>query len=422
MENISFKKWKKISQNEIEQIVFKALNKNINFDQQNVLGLPASFLDQEVFSHDSNLLKNAPYLTSLVHNPNHIGCHTLGNSESYFSGTHDIEKELIEICAVDILKAPINSCDGYVASGGTEANIQAIWMYRNYFINELNASLDEICILCSEDSHYSMNKASNLLNIDIQQFDVDENSRLITPKSIDSVIFKAKENGKKYFISILNMMTTMYGSVDEIEPVVEGLKKYNCTFKIHIDGAYGGFYYPFTNPDNELNFSHPYIDSITLDAHKMCQAPYGTGIFIARKGLINYTGTSATYVKGNDYTLIGSRSGANAIAVWMILSKHGPYRWIEKTFILQKRTDWLCEELDEQGMEYYRQPFSNIVTMKSNEALSNLSRKFGLVPDNHENPSWFKVVVMEHVTIEKLELFTNELELETLNTSELILN
>ena len=386
------------------------------------MGLPASYLDQEVFSHDSNLLKDTPYLTSLVHNPNHIGCHTLGDSESYFSGTHNIEKELIEICAVDFLKANPNSCDGYVASGGTEANIQAIWMYRNYFRHELNASLNEICILCSEDSHYSMNKGSNLLNIDIFQFGVDNETRLGTEKSINKAIVEAKENGKKYFIVVLNMMTTMYGSVDELEPVLTELNNQNCTFKIHIDGAYGGFYYPFTNPENELNFSNPNINSVTLDAHKMCQAPYGTGIFLAKKGLINYTGTSATYVKGNDFTLIGSRSGANAIAVWMILAKHGPYRWIEKTFILQKRANWLCEELDELGISYYRHPFSNIVTMKTNEAISQLSQRFGLVPDNHDNPSWYKIVVMDHVTIEKLELFTTELELAIVNLEEPVLN
>ena len=26
--------------------------------------------------------------------------------------------------------------DGYVASGGTEANMQAIWVYRNFFVKE----------------------------------------------------------------------------------------------------------------------------------------------------------------------------------------------------------------------------------------------------------------------------------------------
>jgi glutamate/tyrosine decarboxylase-like PLP-dependent enzyme len=85
---------------------------------------------------------------------------------------------------------------------------------------------------------------------------------------------------------------------------------------------------------NKLNFSNPNISTITLDAHKMCQAPHGTGIFLAKKGMLKLKGTSASYVKGNDFTLVGIPSGANASTIWMILSTHGTYRWIEKTFIL----------------------------------------------------------------------------------------
>lgn len=421
MENHIFTVWKRKSQKEIQDIVSSSLRKNVNFDTANVLGLPASYLDQEVFSSDSNILKDAPFLTALVHNPNHIGCHTLGDSESYFEGTHHIERELIEICSVDIMKAKPQSCDGYIASGGTEANVQAMWMYRNYFLTELNAKQNEISILCSEDSHYSMNKGANILNLDIYQFSVNKKTRLGSENSIESEIKKAKENGVKYFIVVANMMTTMFGSVDELDKILNGLKKHSCTFRIHVDGAYGGFYYPFTNTNNELNFSNPHISSITLDAHKMCQAPYGTGVFLAKKGMIKYTGTSASYVKGNDFTLIGSRSGATAIAVWMILSKHGPYRWIEKTFILQKRTEWLCRQLDELEIEYYHNSFSNIVTMETNEALQKLSAKFGLVPDDHDSPNYYKVVVMEHVTIEKLELFVTELELELIQKTEPVL-
>jgi tyrosine decarboxylase/aspartate 1-decarboxylase len=70
----------------------------------------------------------------------------------------------------------------------------------------------------------------------------------------------------------------------------------------------------------------------------MAQAPYGTGIFLIRKGLIQHTNTKqASYVEGEDFTLIGSRSGANAVAVWMILVKNGYFGWQEKIYILQKR-------------------------------------------------------------------------------------
>src|SRR5690606_30990958 len=154
--------------------------------------------------------KDAPFMTTLVKNPNHIGCHTLGNSEGYFSGTQEIEKELIELCAVDILKGEPLQYDGYVASGGTEANIQAIWIYRNYFMKEHQAQLDEICMICSEASHYSVDKASNLLSIDIHKIPVDFDRRMIQKEELISVIDNAKASGKKYFIVIANMMTTMF--------------------------------------------------------------------------------------------------------------------------------------------------------------------------------------------------------------------
>ncbi|MBX9448505.1 MAG: hypothetical protein KL787_01765 [Taibaiella sp.] len=66
---------------------------------------------------------------------------------------------MIELLAVDIFKADPGNTDGYIASGGTEANIQAIWIYRNYFLREYNARHSEIVILASQDTHYSVVKA-----------------------------------------------------------------------------------------------------------------------------------------------------------------------------------------------------------------------------------------------------------------------
>ena len=143
----------------------------------------------------------------------------------------------------------------------------------------------------------------------------------------------------------------------------------------------------------------------------MAQSPYGTGIFLIRKGFIENVNTQeASYVEGEDFTLIGSRSGANAIAVWMILSKNGPYGWHEKIFILQKRADWLCKQLEQLKVGYYRNPMSNIITIRAHFLNHSIAQKFGLIPDNHLNPGWFKVVIMDHVSIEKLALFIDELK------------
>ena len=410
--------WKKLSQLEIKERVSKALDLNIDYNSTGALGIPASYLDPKVFNQDASFLEDAPFITTMVRNPNHIGCHTLANSESFFSGTQEIEKELIEICATDIFKGKLGEQDGYVTSGGTEANLQAIWIYRNYYMQEHDAKYDEICIICSDDSHYSMDKASNVLAIDIRKVPIIENSRIPSRSAILKTIKDAQIHGKKYFIVVCNMMTTMFGSVDNPTYYTEVMKELNAEYKLHIDGAYGGFYYPFANENNALNFANTDITSITIDAHKMAQAPYGTGIFLIKKGYMHYANTQeASYVKGEDYTLIGSRSGANAVAVWMILSKNGPNEWEEKIYILQKRTRWLSDQLMELEVPYYRNQHSNILTIAAANINPETANKFGLVPDNHHNPKWFKVVVMEHVTIEKLSALVNNIKKDQLQLS-----
>lgn len=402
--------WKKRSHEQIKQRVFGALEENINYDSEAVLGIPASYLDDKVFSQDDAFLQNAPYISTLVKNPNHIGCHTLGKSETYFKGTQEIEKELLNICAVDILKAELKSFDGYVASGGTEANIQAIWMYRNYYKEVHRATSSEVAILCSEDSHYSMDKASNLLSIPIYKTVVNTEDRELELDNVITTIEQAKKEGVAYFIVVANMITTMFGSVDNVDTYLNALEETKSKFKLHVDGAYGGFYYPFTKNKGRLTSEKEAISSFTLDAHKMAQAPYGTGIFLCRKNLIHYTNTQTGYVEGDDFTLIGSRSGANAVAVWMILSKNGPFGWHEKVMILQKRAEWMCQEMEKKGVDYYNHPYSNIITIKAQCLDKRIAQRFGLVPDNHNNPKWYKIVLMEHVTIEKLIPLLQELK------------
>lgn len=404
------RRWKKLNDDELKTRVFAALRKNVNYHEQNVFGVPASQLDEKVFYKDASFLKDAPFLSTLMENPNHIGCHTLDVSEPFFAGTQEIERELIELCACDILRGQPGQQDGYVASGGTEANLQAAWIYRNLFRADFGASDEEICILCSGDSHYSIDKAADILSLDVAKVPVDDTRRVTSDEAIAGTVARLASAGKKYCIVVVNMMTTMFGSVDRTEGYVTALENAGMRYRVHVDGAYGGFYYPFAGGDAVLDFSNPVVSTVTLDAHKMLQAPYGTGIFLARKGLMRYVLTqAASYVEGGDYTLIGSRSGANAIAVWMILMKNGPHGWREKIFVLQQRTQWLCERLAGAGIEHYRHPSSNIVAIRAASIDRGVAEAHWLVPDNHALPGWYKIVVMEHVTIDKLEPFVEAL-------------
>ncbi len=409
------KYWKKLSVQEQDESITAALRENIDFKQKITLGIPASTLDPNVFPDQASFLKDAPLLRCYVQNPNHIGCHTLGESELFFKGTQEIERSAIDILATDLLSAPEHKCDGYVAAGGTEANIQAIWIYRNYFIKEHNATNEEIGILCSEDTHYSIAKASNLLHISLYNTAVDSEKRELVPQNVEGNIKQAINNGIRFFIVIANMGTTMFGSVDDTDIYTGLLSAYNMQFKLHIDGAFGGFVYPVSHPGNNSDFTNPYVSSITLDAHKMLQAPYGTGVFIVRKDMMQYVYTEeAQYVNGMDITLSGSRSGTNAVAIWMILTTYGPYGWLEKINKLLYRTAWCCAELDKLGIEYYRHPKMNIIAIKAESIDKAIADEFGLVPDTHsKEPNWYKIVVMDHVELHHLMQLITRLKSDT---------
>ena len=272
--------------------------------------------------------------------------------------------------------------------------------------------MDEIAILASEDTHYSIPKGANLLMLDWLKIPVDFENREIDKIALEKIIIKAKKNGKKYFIVVSNMGTTMFGSVDNPDDYTSVLEKHNLDYKLHIDGAYGGFVYPFSNQKSTINFSNPKISSITIDAHKMLQAPYGTGVFVCRKGLIeNVLTKEAEYVEGMDLTLCGSRSGANAVAVWMILFTYGPFGWFEKISVLQMRTQFLCDELDELNVKYFREPFMNIVTIHAEFIPEEIAKKFRFSSSKHnENNKWYKIVLMDHVEVEHLTTFIDELK------------
>ncbi|MGZ3904555.1 MAG: aminotransferase class I/II-fold pyridoxal phosphate-dependent enzyme [Bacteroidia bacterium] len=407
--------WQKYKFSQIKSKVFEALSKNANYRTENVLGLPATFLDTDIFYEDAPFLKDAPFLSALIANPNHIGVHTLGDEhEDFFAGTQEIEKDLIKICAEEIFGAEENSYDGYVASGGTEANIEAMWAYRNYFMEEFAADIDDIAVVYSADTHYSIPKAIGLLHLQGIDIAVHPNTREIDIADLESKLKDAISSGFKYFIVNVNMATTMFGSVDDIDKITSLFNLLHLNYKLHVDAAFGGFIYPFTNPNNTFSFKNKNITSFSVDGHKMLQAPYGTGIFLIRKEYLKYVCTNeAGYVKGKDYTLCGSRSGANAVCVWMILRMHGSTGWTVKMNQLADKTNSICENLDEIGVRYYRNPHLNIITIQGNFISRHLAKKYHMVPNSHnENPDWYKIVVMPHVKQGIIDNFLSDLKSE----------
>ena len=403
--------WKQESFNHLKKIVFDALEENSSFHDHSIMGLPATYLDPEIFPADAPFLCDSPYIKCFIENPNHIGLHTYHTSLPTFKGTQSIELDLLRICAEEIYKAESGEYDGYVAPGGTECNIQAIWIYREYFKNKFTAKTNEIIVLFSEDTHYSLYKACNLLGLDFHVLPVNNTNRSIDYISTEKILDRLISQGNKYIISIANMGTTMFGSIDDVDALSALYLRKKINFKLHVDAAFGGFIYPFSNPDSTLNFNNSNIHSISVDAHKMLQAPYGTGIFIIRKDYIdNVITKEASYVEGHDHTLCGSRSGANPIATWMILNVHGSEGIKARIATFIEKTDYICNALNKLNVRYFRNDSMNIITIRSEDISEDICNRYTLVPNSHtESPEWWKIVVMDHVNWNLIEKFISDL-------------
>jgi tyrosine decarboxylase/aspartate 1-decarboxylase len=95
----------------------------------------------------------------------------------------------------------------------------------------------------------------------------------------------------------------------------------------------------------------------------------------------------------------------------MILFTYGPHKWFEKVSILQMRTQFLCNELDQINIKYFREPFMNIVTIHAESFQRKLLKNTIWFQQQHnQNNKWYKIVLMDHVEVEHLTNFIDELK------------
>jgi hypothetical protein len=58
-------KWQKRTPEEIKSKIFEALSKNVNYTYEIILGVPASYLTEKLFSQNIVFLKDATFLSAL---------------------------------------------------------------------------------------------------------------------------------------------------------------------------------------------------------------------------------------------------------------------------------------------------------------------------------------------------------------------
>ncbi|WP_448269187.1 pyridoxal-dependent aspartate 1-decarboxylase PanP [Nostoc sp. DSM 114159] len=186
---------------------------------------------------------------------------------------------------------------GILVSGGTVANISALWCARNASLGPkdgflgvekegLAAALDfygykGAVIIGSDLMHYSFDKAADLMGIgthSLMRIPADCNNRVNLQALRQTVIDCRNQN--LLIIAIVGVAgTTDSGGVDSLKDIAEIAQEANAHF--HVDAAWGG----------PLIFSEQYryklagiekADSVTIDGHKQLYLPMGIGMVFFR--------------------------------------------------------------------------------------------------------------------------------------------
>ncbi len=325
----------------------------------------------------------------------------LGDS-GLFPATAEVEKETVKMLGT-ILSNP--EASGHIVTGGTEANIVAMWAARRL------ARKSACEVIAPASAHCSFDKAADLLGLKIIK------ARLNDRFQVDVEAVKKAVSSKT--IAIVGIAgTTGLGVVDPVSELSEIALENNLY--LHVDAAFGGFVLPFLRdlgysvPD--FDFSVPGVCSITVDAHKMGMAPIPAGGLLFRNEKLRKTvSCDIPYLAGGETehaTIVGTRSGASAIAVWAVMNHLGRegYRKIIKKCM--RLTLKLAEEIPKiSGLNVTTWPTMNIVGLKSDSfSVRRLAeelrlRKWAVALF----PKHIRIVVMPHVEESHVERFLQDL-------------
>lgn len=220
---------------------------------------------------------------------------------------------------------------GSFCSGGTIANLTALWAARNNVLapregfagigqEGLLAGMQHygyqgLAVLVSERGHYSLSKAADILGIGRRSMipiETDANNKM----RIDLLEQKCDELAARNIkvMALIGIVgTSETGSVDPLDAIANIAQQRGIHF--HVDSAWGG---PtlFSSRHRSLLKGIERADSVTFDAHKQLYVPMGAGICVFKNpATLSSVEHHAEYIirKGSKdlgiHTVEGSRPG-----------------------------------------------------------------------------------------------------------------
>lgn len=319
-----------------------------------------------------------------------------------FKGTYNLEKEVLHSLG-NLLH--LEDATGYMTTGGTESNIQAIRSMRNIFLRKKNP-INRPNLVVPDSAHFSFDKVSDILDVELRKANLDKELK-VSIKSVKSLI---DENT----IGLVGIAgSTEFGQVDPIAKL-SNLALENDIF-LHVDAAFGGFVLPFLDKKYQFDFSLPGVTSIAIDPHKMGLSTIPSGVLLFRnpKQLESLRADTPYLTVSTQYTLTGTRSGAAVAASYAVINFLGREGYRKIVAQCMQTTDYLLKKLEPINIKPLIKPVMNVVALDVPEpdiVRKKLAHEFNWQVSITQNPHGLRLVIMPHVTKEIIDSFVSDLE------------
>ena len=313
-----------------------------------------------------------------------------------FPGSAELEQEAVRMMA-ELLGHP-GAC-GYLSTGGTESNIQAIRAARNaHDFRDGN-------IIVPRSAHFSFDKIGDLLCLEIRKADLDDDLK-VDVGCVEELIDEKT-------VSLVGIAgTTEFGQVDPIDRLAKLALDWGI--HLHVDAAFGGFVLPFLRGDWRWDFSVEGVTSITIDPHKMGMATIpGGGLLFRHPEDLERLAAYAPYLTvARPKALTGTRSGAVAAAIWAVMNHLGRKGFAEVVDRCMQLSRRMVAGAREIGVEPVIEPVMNVVTLRMDnpeEVRADLLERRWRVSTTR-SPGALRLILMPHSTSENVDLFLSDLE------------
>ncbi len=313
-----------------------------------------------------------------------------------FQGTKELEEKVITLMG-GLLGDP-DAC-GYITTGGTESNIQALRTSRNLSRKKYPN------VIVPSSAHFSFDKVADLLGIEVRKADLDSDFK-VDIGSVESLI----DDNTAALVGIAG--STEFGQIDPMDRLAE-LAMSRDIF-LHVDAAFGGFVIPFLDKKYNFGFSVGGVSSITSDPHKMglSTIPAGGLLFREEACLLPLEIDTPYLTIRKQHSLTGTRSGAGVAAIYAVMMYLGMEGYRKIVGNCMKLTHRLVEEVHEFGIAPLIDPVMNIVALDVPD-LDNVRRRLrarGWFTSITRSPRAMRLVIMPHISDEALTLFVSDLK------------